>query len=125
MNSSNCSPVQQFVIEIRGSHVPSFKNNKELGWRKTKRGKTIPTIRTNSRYRRWMDQAIRSIESQLRSWYQTADEGTGTEQSLRSWIVSSVPLDDSLDWIPESGGWRTIRVPKGEEGIRITVEKIS
>lgn len=93
-------------LEVRGSHVPSFKNGKMLC-----RGRLI----THPEKQKWMEATAKSLESQLRSLYQTSATEMATGQSLRSWILTSLPLDDSLKWIGlPSGDWR--KVKKGDEG---------
>ncbi len=105
---------RSFTIRISGlSHVPSFKNGKMLT-----RGRLI----TDPQKQQWMEKAAASIESQLRSLFQTAGAGTQTGQSARSLIPTCLPLDDSLEWIGvPCGSWR--RVKKGEEGAEITIER--
>lgn len=79
---------------------------------------------TDPKKQKLMKLYMQSIESALCSAYQIIEGEMQTGQSLQSWIASSLPLDDSLDWIPESDGYRTIRVPKGEEGMDIIIEQI-
>ena len=63
-----------------------------------------------------MDAYIRAIALALYCAHQTDEIATATECALHSWIRSSVPLDDSLKWIPESGGFKSLTVPNGQEG---------
>jgi hypothetical protein len=70
-----------------------------------------------------MEAIIQSFESQLRSAYQTAASETGTAQSQRSWIASSLPEKDCLAWIPE-GAWAVENVEKGQEGADVTIERL-
>lgn len=102
-------------LVVKGlGHVPSFKNKKMIT-----RGKLI----TDPKKQAWMEKAAAAIESQLRCLFQTEGAGTVTEQSLRSLILTLLPLDDSLDWIGvPSGSWR--RVKKGEEGAVIEIEPL-
>jgi len=103
------------LLKIRGlSHCPSFKNGKMLA-----RGRLI----TAPKKQKWMEQAARSIESQLRSALQTTETGTQTGPLAPSLILTSLPLDDSLTWIGvPCGSWR--RVKKGEEGADILIEQL-
>ncbi len=73
--------------------------------------------------KRQMDAIIQSIASQLQYAFQTAGGETGTGLSLRSWIVSSLPLDDSLSWIPQAG-FQVEFVEKDHEGVNILIEQI-
>jgi len=107
--------MKSLTLEIKGlGHVPSFKNGKMMA-----RGRLI----TDPKKQAFMKKAAASIESQLRSLYQTTETGTQTEQSLRSWILTSLPLEDSLKWIGvPCGTWR--KVKKGEEGALIEITKL-
>lgn len=107
-NSQSIYPV---VLRIRGlGHTPSMKNSKQMWF-------------TNKRTSAWMKKASASIESQLLSWFRTNAPGTQTTESVRSWIATHLPLDDSLEWIGvPCGNWR--RVKKGEEGAIIVIEKL-
>lgn len=106
-------PPIRLVIQGQG-HVPSFKNGKMLA-----RGRLI----THPKKQAWMEKAAASIASQLISLYQTAEAETPTGVSLQSWIQSSMPLDDSLDWIGvPCGSWRTVK--KGSEGAEVIIEKL-
>ena len=105
----------RLLLKIRGvGHITSFKNSKMLS-----RGRLI----TSPIKQKQMEQYIRLIESQLRSAYQTTAAGTQTGHSLASWIRSSVPLDDSIQWVPEIH-IHTQRVTKGEEGADILIEQL-
>lgn len=105
-------PTIKLVVKGIG-HAPSFKNNKMLT-----RGMLI----TNPKNQKWMKKAAASIVSQLTSLYQTEEIETRTGQSLQEWIVSSLPLDDSLAWtgVP-CGNWR--RVKKESEGLEIKISE--
>jgi len=103
------------VIEIKGlGHVPSFKNSKMIA-----RGRLI----TLPKRQKWMERAIRLIASQLRYASVIAGGATSTGRSPLSLTVS-LPLDDSCDWIPEIRVVRQ-RVPAGQEGARVIIERIS
>ena len=114
MHSPDTSNPKSLKLYIREGHICSFKNSKMLS-----RGRLI----TDPTKQKKMERYTRAIESQLRSLYQTAGGETGTGLSLRSWIALSVPLDDSIQWVPEI----TIKahpVSKGQEGANITIEAL-
>lgn len=100
--------------------VPSFKNTKQIARnRKTKQ----PFIMTDPKKKKWMEACTESFELQLFCATQTSAGGILTAPPPRFLIVSSLPLDDSRQWIPE------LRVssedcPKGEEGATIIIEPI-
>jgi hypothetical protein len=122
MNSPSSSRNQAITLTIQGcGHVCAFKNTKML---LPARGNRRAMLITDPKKQALMKQYEARIESDLRSAYQTAGGETGTGLSLPSWIASSVFLDDSLDWIPESDGYRVERVAKGEEGAVVYIQKI-
>jgi hypothetical protein len=99
-------------LKIHGlGHVPSFKNSKMIA-----RGRLI----TDPKKQAWMEQCAALMTAQLLSLFQTTETGTLTAQSLRSWIATSLPLDDSLKWI-ESISVIWLSVPKGQEGARVMI----
>lgn len=111
---SSPSPVT-VTLQIRGQGpITSFKNSKMLS-----RGRLI----TSPIKQKQMEGYIRAIESQLRSEYQTSGGETQTGHSLASWIASCVPLDDSIQWVPEIT-IKAVSVAKGEEGADIVIEQI-
>ncbi len=113
----------RLTIKIRGlGHVVSFKNTKMI---LPAKGSRRAMLITDPKKRKLMDQYTRLIESALCSAYQTAGGETGTGLSRQSWIAASMPLDDSLDWIPESKGYKTESVEPGQEGMDIIIERIS
>jgi len=109
------------TLRIQGiGNVPSFKNSKQIVQNpKTKR----PMLITDPKKRKWMNEATRVIESQLRSCIQTCGIATPTAKDARSWIASSMPLDDSWVWVKENSD-NSRRVSSGEEGAIITIERI-
>lgn len=112
---TNSWPDQPLRLEILGlGHVPAMKNNKMLT-----RGRLI----THPKRQKWMDQAIRAIEFQLMSLFQTTAGETWTEPQLHSWIASRWPLDDSCAWIKELV-IKVRPVPKGSEGAAILIERL-
>lgn len=110
-----CIPIR------RSGHIVSFKNTKMI---LPAKGNRRAMLITDPKKQKAMEAYTRAIEQGLLSMYQTAGGETGTGLSLPSWIASCVPLDDSLDWMPESDGYRTERVPQGEEGITIFIQPI-
>lgn len=103
-------------LSIRGQgHCPSFKNSKVLA-----RGRMF----TKPEYQEWMEKAILAMAYQLRSIAQTSATGTLTEPQLRSWIASSLPLDDSRHWIPKLTV-EAVDCEKGMEGADIVIEILS
>jgi hypothetical protein len=100
------------ALKIQGlGHVPSFKNSKMIA-----RGKLI----TDPKKQAWMEQCISLMAAQLSSSCPMSETGTLTAQSLRSWIATSLPLDDSCKWI-ESISVIWLNVPKGKEGAQIMI----
>lgn len=113
-------PPSQVLLLIRGcGHIPSFKNKKRMG--KSSSGQ--PVLYTRSDVKRLMDSIILSLESQLRSACRTSALVTSMGQPALSWIVSSLPLDDSWQFIPELVV-RVEQVERGQEGADIVVERL-
>lgn len=103
----------QLAVKNQG-HIPSFKNKKRIA-----RNRLI----TDPKTRKWMDGCIQSFESQLFLKSQTIAGVTSMVAPPLSLIVSSLPLDDSRQWISELLIVSEV-VPRGEEGAEITIEKI-
>lgn len=112
---SNPPKPTALTLVVNGlGHVPSFKNGKMMA-----RGRLI----TDPKKQKWMKLVAASFVSQLNYEYQTREHVMPTGQSPPCWILSSMPLDDSLEWIGvPCGTWR--RVKKGEEGATITIEAL-
>ena len=108
------------LLVVTGDHVPSFKNTKRsILDRNTGRQRTL----TPGKIKKRMNLLELAIESALYSWCQTNGVGTDSECLRQLRIVLSGLSDDSLREIPEfSFGVR--RVPKGQEGVEITIEKL-
>lgn len=101
-------------------HVPSFKNNKRaILDRKTGKMRTL----TEPKTKQWMEDAIQSFVLQLLWASQTIEGEIPTGHSPHSWIASSLPLDDSWQWIPKLD-ISCHKVVKDEEGAQITIEKL-
>lgn len=122
------------------SGIPTFKSGKKvlawigkaglimewMGGKWWARRDTIriqSTLLTLPQHQKWMDQAILSIESQLRSALRLTDEKIRTVASPRSWIASYVPLDDSWTWVPEIV-LKSEKCDEGQEGATIVIERI-
>lgn len=110
----------KIVLSVKG-RIPSFKNCKRaILDRQSGKMRTMTDKKTQQR----MEEIILVFVSQLTSVIRTTYGGTLTAGQLRSWIVSSLPQDDSWQWVPEL----TIRaraVDKGAEGATITIEKLA
>lgn len=101
-------------LRLRGSYVPAFKNKKRIH-----EGKLI----TRPDVQEWMKAAIDSFASQLLSQCPTNGNETVTAQSLRSWIASSVPVNDSCRYLIACS-WRFMKVQEGEQGAVIRIERV-
>jgi len=117
-NGSGTAPptsANAIKLSLKGlGHVPSFKNSKMLS-----RGNLI----TAPKKQKWMQRAIRNIESQLRYAFRTRGIEITTGPSALCSIASLVPLDDSRKWIP-THSVSTLLVSKGEEGADIVIEPL-
>lgn len=114
LSRSGDSTPQIYLSLQKLGEVTSFKNSKMIA-----RGRLI----TDPKKQRKMESYIQSFESQLRSLWRTSVQETGTECSLASWIRSSMPLDDSRQWIPQMSV-RFLEVNKGHEGAIVNVERL-
>lgn len=103
------------VIAIRAlGHVPAFKNKKIIVG-----GNRLITA---PKCKKWMDQAINSIISQLKYLCQTRGDETSTEPWQQS-AIALLPQDDAWKFIPEINvKVRVVR--KGEEGAIITLTEL-
>jgi len=108
-------------LEVKGlSHIPSFKNKKRsILDRNTGLQRTL----TEGKTKQWMERCTQSLVSQLLCATQTIEGATIPGHSKLSLIVSSLPWDDSRQWIPETH-ITTQEVPNGDEGCLITIERI-
>ncbi len=102
-------------LRLRGSYVPSFKNKKRIVGNQ---------LITSPKVQEWMKDAIDSFTSQLLSQCPTTENETVTAEKLRSWIASSVPVNDSCRYLIGCS-WRFMKVPEGEQGALIRIEKIA
>jgi hypothetical protein len=106
-------------------HIPSFKNSKR--WvTKLPNGKPLkrPLLITSPEYQEWMAQAVQSLEFQLLSTSPTDSGGTQPERSRLFAMLSLLPVDDSVNDLPE-GSWKVVKVPPGEEGCQIVIERLT
>lgn len=113
-------------LEIRGlNHISSFKNSKVLITKNSFTGQPLekPLLVTKGEYKKQMAKIVEAFLSQLLCAYQTAKEETGTALSRQYWIALSLPEDDSLNFVPEIH-LHLERVPEGEEGALIEIEKL-
>lgn len=116
----------KITLVIKGlGHCPSFKNSKMIcGLKQIKpnlwSGK--PFLITQPKKKAWMDAAILSIASQLRSLCPTTAGATSTE-CLQRFLTACVPQDDCWQMIPQLSvmGEKTA---KGNEGCVIEIERI-
>lgn len=105
-------------------HIPSFKNSKR--WiTKLPNGKPLkrPLLITSPEFQVWMAKAVQSLESQLLSKCQTGDDATPQVRSKLFAMLSLLPEDDSVNDLRE-GSWKVVRVPPGEEGASILIERL-
>ena len=101
-------------ILIHGiGHVPAFKNKKIIAGKR---------LITHPKCKKWMEEAIDSITSQLKYLCQTDDEETSTEHWRQS-AIALLPQDDAWKFIPEINV-KVRRVRKGDEGALITLTEL-
>jgi hypothetical protein len=113
-------PISIRVAVRNQGHVPSFKNKKRVA-RNRSTGKSF--LMTRKDIKQWMTRCIQSFVSQFTCLSVIGDEGTPTAPPPRCLIVSSLPLDDSVQWIPEIV-IKTKQVHKGQEGAEIIIEPL-
>lgn len=107
------------LLRIQGvGHVPSFKNTKMIV-----RIRGRPALITDPRKQKIMSAISDSFECQLCSLFLTDAGATSTARFLRSWTASRVPLDDCVQVITSIAA-HFRRVPKGQEGAEITIERL-
>lgn len=111
----------KIVFDVRNmGHVPSFKNSKRaILDRNTGKMRTL----TEPEVKKWMESATDAFVSQLSSLTQTTDAVIPTEPFPHSLIVSSLPLDDSRQWIGEIRV-KCMDAAKGDEGATIIIEPL-
>lgn len=106
---------EPLVIDVHGiGHVPAFKNKKIIC------GKRLITA---PKARKWMELAQKLMYSQLKSKFQTTEDETSTVR-WQQYAMSSWPPDDNCKVISQIHVV-VKKVPKGEEGATIYIEKIS
>lgn len=105
------------TLRINGNVIP-FKNRKRSG-RNPKTGKLMSY--TEPKVKAHMREITRSFVSQLSSAIRDAATATGV--SPQSAIVSCLPFDDSLAWIPEII-LMAEHVETGKEETIVTIKKI-
>ena len=105
----------ELVLIVRGlGAVPAFKNKKIIV------GKRLITA---PKARQWMESAVSSMYSQLKSLYQTSAGATSTVPWQQS-AIALLPYDDNWKAIPQIS-IRVRMVEKGEEGAIIRLTRIS
>lgn len=115
------SKMEPLVLTIRNmGPVPSKKNGKQIS-KNQKTGKLF--LRTDDEKKKWCDQAIRLLESQLNSAYRTS-VAMGTTASQRFWMSSFLPSNDSAKHI-KKGSFEIVQVPKGQEGAVIAITNLA
>jgi hypothetical protein len=108
-------PGAPIVIEIAGvGNITSFKNSKMIA-----RGRLI----TNPKKQKQMEKIIQCIESQLNSIFRITEDEILTGWHPRFAIATSLPLDDSRQWISKLEIYCD-EVPVGKEGATITITKL-
>lgn len=124
MNSNACSQPQverPSPVILRLQHlgpVPALKNSKRaILDSQTGQLRTL----TEKSVKAWMASATGLFVSQLGSTIRTREGATLTGPSLRSWIASSLPLDDCWTVLPDVRIISLLCQP-GEEGAEITIE---
>ena len=77
---------------------------------------------TDPKKQKWMKLAVDVLASQLISLCQTSSPETSTEERLQS-LIACLPSDDNWKVISQLSAKAT-KVPKGEEGAIIEIERI-
>ena len=106
-------------LELRGYPIPGKKNSKMIVSLRGKR----PMLITKPEIQKTAKKMEESIVSQLLSASRTEGGVTLTGAQLRSWIRSSLPLDDCWTQVKELN-LKAVLVPKGHEGCNIKIERI-
>ena len=106
-------------------HIPSKKNNKMLVT-KSPNGRPLrePILITKPEYQKWTEKAVQHLESILLSKCPIEFAGTPAARLKLSAILSLLPADDSVNDLPE-GSWKVERVPPGQEGATITIQRLT
>lgn len=79
---------------------PAFKNSKAIFRKKD----GTPFIATNPKYKKWMENTIVTLRSQLRFLSQATTEGMRMEScphALIALLQQSKDFDDSIQWMPK------------------------
>lgn len=117
-------PMQKpLVLRIQGI-IPGKKNNKMLVT-KDFRGRPLrkPMLITKPEYQKALEKITESLRCQSLSAYQIESGATSMASSLRSWILSRLPADDSWTHVCHL----TIRAElcqPGEEGATVTIRRL-
>ena len=109
----------ELCLKVRGcKNLVSFKNSKMMLPAKGNRKAMLITAPEKQKAMKSYEDALLFA---LSFAYQTSATGTRTGCSPLSWILSSVPEDDSWKYIPKSEGYECIEVPDGQEGADIYI----
>jgi hypothetical protein len=100
-------------------HVPSFKNKKRVA--RKRNGPLF--LMTEPKTKKWMDACIQSFVLQFTSVSQITEGVMLTGPYQVFWTALSLPLDDSLQWVPEQHVYCE-EVEKGKEGATIIIEEL-
>lgn len=107
-------------LVVNGLTIPAFKNKKRaIMDRNTGRMRTM----TDAKTQRQMEEITHTIALLLASVIPMPDDAISMEQHLQSWIASSLPLDDSRQWIAELL-ISSQDVDKGNEGVDIIIQPL-
>jgi len=109
----------ELAVKNQG-HVPSFKTQKKAAIHKET---GMPFVVSKKETKQWMKRCIQNFESQLLLLTLTTGDATLTAPCPPSSIASSLPQDDSRQWLPEIVV-RCIEVEPGYEGATIIIEPI-
>lgn len=108
------------VLEVKGFHIPSFKNRKRaILDRNTGKHRTLTEPETKEK----MEKIIRSFVSQLLLTIQTCESAICRGRSKLYATALLLPADDSLHWIPHIT-IQARKVDKGFEGAIIEITPI-
>jgi hypothetical protein len=107
-------------VEIRGMHIPSFKNHKRaIIDKKTSHARTLTDPKIAKRVQRLED----AILSALYSESQIIGSETHSECWKRLRTLLSGLCDDSIREVP-AGSWDVLYVQPGQEGVDITITRL-
>lgn len=105
-------------------HIPSFKNSKVV-ISKGPHGRPLerPFLITKPELAKWMEKAVRHLESTLLYMCQTESDVIPPERSTLSAMLSRLPEDDSVNDLTQ-GSWSVEMCEPGREGATITLTRL-